>query len=152
LPTSYLGSAWEQAFLKRNGKVRVYQPDTKINQAWQQYSSLYPERITVLTPSQARFESDRLIEGSARFMSAMSIFSDPAFFRHSHYDQAKRENIFVLTSEGESLISAAAKVLANGGYFIYGWFHLLSQKEQAANSTSMRLSVLCKVMSLSNGN
>ncbi|MFA5336698.1 MAG: hypothetical protein WC330_00005, partial [Candidatus Omnitrophota bacterium] len=121
LPNSYIGSVWEQAFLKRNGKVRVYQPDTKINQAWQQYGISYPERVTVLTPAQSRFESNQLAEGSARFVVAMSIFSDPVFFQYSHYDLAKREHIYTVTPEGDLLISAVAKILAKGGYFIYGW-------------------------------
>lgn len=120
LPNSQFGSIWEKAFLDRGGKVRVYQPDTKINQAWQQYSNSNSDRIEVIPPDKARFGSNGSNNGKSRFVAAMSIFSDPTFFNHSHYDPKRNENVYALTSKGEDLISAVSKELDEGEYFIYG--------------------------------
>jgi len=119
-PDSQFGSIWEKAFIERGAKVKVYQPDTKINQAWQQYSNSNSNRIEVIPPDKARFRSNGSNNGKSRFVAAMSIFSDPTFFRHSHYDPKRNENVYALTSKGEDLISAVSKELDEGEYFIYG--------------------------------
>ncbi|MFA5337269.1 MAG: HAD-IIIC family phosphatase, partial [Candidatus Omnitrophota bacterium] len=118
---------WEEALLSLGVTLEVFEPWHTANQLWNADARLAlpngGELLTVHAPEESYFENNRHINSEAvDFLVAMSVFSDPGFFRYA-YDEEKTTPVRTVTDAAVKLIEKTSYVLAPGAHLIYGWYY-----------------------------